>query len=145
MLVKTLQAVKESVAKVSGSHRDLHSSVSKVGKTIDKHFVPDYDATSMEEVFGGPKKQRMLNEVILQHLYRQGQLEIGDCLAEETGLSDLKLSKEPFQELNQILEALSNRELGPALDWAARHRHELDDRGTSVITQSGSIRYSICS
>ena len=138
MLVKTLQSVRDTASKVASNHRDLHSSVSKVGKAVDRHFVSDYDATSRDDVFSGADNQMMLNEVILQHFYRQGQLEIGDSLAEEAGLEDLKLCKEPFQELNSILEALSNRDLQPALDWAARHRGDLNMRGTSVLAQTGS-------
>lgn len=46
MLIKTLHFVKESVSKVGSDHRELHSSVSKVGKAIDRHFVTDYDSTS---------------------------------------------------------------------------------------------------
>jgi E3 ubiquitin-protein transferase RMND5 len=165
MLVKTLQTVRESMTRISSAHRDLHSSVSKVGKAVDRNFVGDFDSTSREEVFAGADSQRRLNEGILQHLYRHGQLEIGDVLAEEAGLQELKLSKEPFQELNGILEALKGRNLVPgnwkrrwtavllcnldnlvlsALEWAARNRNELNLRGTSVITQgSGRTTMSL--
>ena len=75
----------------------------------------------------------MLNQVILQHFYRQGQLEIAETLAKEANLSEeLKISKEPFQELNSILESLQKRDLGPALAWAAAHRDELSVRGATI-------------
>ena len=51
MLVQALQKVKESAAKVGSDHRDLHSSVSKIGKSIDRSFVADYDSTSRDDVF----------------------------------------------------------------------------------------------
>ena len=51
MLVQALQKVKESAAKVGSDHRDLHSSVSKIGKAIDRSFVADYDSTSRDDVF----------------------------------------------------------------------------------------------
>ena len=89
------------MAKFSSSHRDLHSSVSKVGKAVDRHFAADYDSTSREEVFAGKEQQRRLNEVVLQHFYRQGQLNLSDVLAEEAGLGNIKLSKEPFQVRNE--------------------------------------------
>ncbi len=72
-------------------------TLDQVGKAVDRHFAADYDSTSREEVFAGKEQQRRLNEVILQHFYRQGQLDLSDVLAEEAGLGDLKLSKEPFQ------------------------------------------------
>jgi hypothetical protein len=31
--------------------RELHSTVSKVGKAIDRNFVSDFDSTSREDVF----------------------------------------------------------------------------------------------
>ena len=75
----------------------------------------------------------MLNQVILQHFYRQGQLEIAETLAKEANLSEeLKISKEPFQELNSILESLQKRDLGPALAWATAHRDELNARGATI-------------
>ena len=39
VLVKALQSAREAAARVSAEHRDLHSSVSKVGKVIDRNFV----------------------------------------------------------------------------------------------------------
>lgn len=137
VLVKALQSAREAAARVAAEHRDLHSSVSKVGKVIDRNFVSDYDSTSRPDVFASPDQQRMLNEVILQHFYRAGQLEIGETLAAEAGIADeqgKKAGKEPFMEMNRILEALSNRDLEPALEWANAHRTELNDRGTTAIS-----------
>ena len=69
----------------------------------------------------------MLNQVVLQHFYRHGQLEIAETLAREANLNEcLKDSKQPFQELNSILESLQRRDLGPALNWAERNRLELN-------------------
>jgi hypothetical protein len=34
--------------------------------------------------------------------------------------------KEPFSELNRILDSLKQRDLGPALEWARSHRESLD-------------------
>jgi len=47
-----------------------HSSVSKVGKAIDRSFVSDYDSTSREEVFETKQSQAMVNEIILQVLIK---------------------------------------------------------------------------
>ena len=50
-LIQALQTAKESTKKVATDHRDLHSSVSKVGKAIDRNFVSDYDSTSRSDIF----------------------------------------------------------------------------------------------
>ena len=36
--------------------------------------------------------------------------------------------KEPFLELNQIIDALKHKNLEPALEWARRHREKLQEK-----------------
>jgi len=127
------QKVSEGVTKIATDHRDLHSTVSKVGKAIDRNFVPDFDSTSREDVFSGPTKENLLHEVVLQHLYRQGQLVIAESLAQEANILEYQAQREPFLEVNAILEALKSQNLGPALDWAARNREALNMRGTARL------------
>lgn len=43
--------------------------------------MSDFASTSREEVFSGPEKTMLLNQVICQHFYRQGMLDIADELA----------------------------------------------------------------
>jgi len=130
--------VNESVTRIATEHRDLHSAVSKVGKAIDRNFVSDFDSTSREDVFSGPSKEHLLTEVILQHLYREGRLDISEALSRESGIAEYQEQKEPFLELNQILEALKARDLGPALDWVKSNREALNMRGTTLLfTQAG--------
>jgi len=126
MVRQVSSKVNQSVTKIATEHRELHSSVSKVGKAIDRNFVSDFDSTSREDVFSGPSKEHLLTEVILQHLYREGRLDISESLSRESGITEYQEKKEPFQELNQILEALKARDLGPALDWVARNREGLN-------------------
>jgi len=135
MLVQALQKVKESASKVGSDHRDLHSSVSKIGKSIDRSFVADYDSTSRDDVFSSPDQQALLNKVILQHFCRQGLLDISDVLIREANFpieEDPRLSKAAFQQLNEIQEAFQRRDIGPALEWAISHREELNQRGAAA-------------
>jgi hypothetical protein len=45
-------------------------------------FVADFASTSREDVFSAPDKVQLLNQVICQHFYRQGMLDIADELAQ---------------------------------------------------------------
>ena len=45
-------------------------------------FVADFASTSREDVFSSPDKVQLLNQVICQHFYRQGMLDIADELAQ---------------------------------------------------------------
>ncbi len=97
--------------------------------------MTDYDSTSRDGVFADKEKQHKVNEVILQHLNTQGRLDLSNIVADEAGLGDLKIYEEPFKELNAIVESLKQRNLGPALHWAACNRRALDERaGHSIIS-----------
>ena len=151
MLIQAMHKIKETATNVGSEHRDLHGSVSKVGKTIDRCFVADYDSTSRDDVFSSPEQQALLNKVILQHFCRQGLLDISDDLIREAKFpieEDPSVSKASFQELNLIQEAFLRRDIGPALEWAIRHREQLNNFGsgastTLTITSAGNGRSCI--
>ncbi|KAJ9579561.1 hypothetical protein L9F63_004746 [Diploptera punctata] len=132
ILRQAMNKIREAVQRLATDHRDLHSTVSKVGKAIDRNFVSDFASTSREDVFSGTDKVQLLNQVICQHFYRQGMLDIADELAQEAGLKMEEGGKEPFSELNRILDSLKQRDLGPALEWAQSHRESLDAQNSSL-------------
>nr|CAD7588826.1 unnamed protein product [Timema genevievae] len=112
ILKQSLNKVRSTVQKLTTDHRDLHSTVSKVGKAIDRNFVSDFASTSREDVFSTPEQVQLLNQ--------------------EAGLKVEDEGKEPFSELNQILDCLKLRDLGPALQWACAHRESLEAQNSSL-------------
>ena len=46
-----------------------------------QNFTQDYASTSSDRVFAGSEKEKLLNQVICEHMYRHGFLEIGEELA----------------------------------------------------------------
>lgn len=54
----------------------------------------------------------------------------------ETGVKTEEGRKEPFTELNHILDCLKQRNLEPALEWAKNHRDEL-------MSQSSSLEFKL--
>ncbi|KAK7500770.1 hypothetical protein BaRGS_00008014 [Batillaria attramentaria] len=131
-LNQCLRRIRDGVSRISTEHKDLHASVSKVGKTIDRNFVSDFSAVITEGACEGEGSQQLLNEVICEHFLRQGMLDIAEALNEDAGLNLSHGRKEPFLELHRILEALKNRELGPALKWAEEHRERLVEQNSSL-------------
>lgn len=132
ILKEALERVKDTVQRLAADHRDLHSTVSKVGKAIDRNFVSDFAVISKDNVFSGSESEDLLNEVICKHFYRQGMLDIADELAKEAGLQPDTSSKEPFTDLNKILDALKKRDLSLALHWAYVHRQKLQAQNSSL-------------
>lgn len=96
-----------------------------------QNFTPDFGSITRDGLFSG-ERDKILTQVICQHLYRIGLLEIGDNLCKESGLLLEPKYKEPFVELHRILEALKSRRLGPALKWAAENRQALLQQGSSL-------------
>lgn len=136
---------KETVSRLATDHRDLHSTVSKVGKAIDRNFVPDFGATSREEAFADPDKLALINKVVCHHYYRQGMRDVAEQLAKEADIMDTDngsaVGSEPFTELNRIVDALKTHDLGPALHWASEHRSGLERQGSSLEFQLHRLQF----
>ncbi|XP_076460917.1 E3 ubiquitin-protein ligase RMND5A-like [Babylonia areolata] len=131
-LKQSLQRIRDGVSRISTEHKDLHSSVSRVGKTVDRNFVSDFSAILTEGACEGEVNQRLLNEIICEHFLRQGKLDIAEALNEDANLQLEMDRKEPFLELHRILEALKNYDLGPALLWAQMNRERLAEENSSL-------------
>lgn len=49
--------------------------------------------------------------------------------------------KEPFVELNHILDSLKNRDLEPALAWATAHHDSLDAQNSSLLFKLHRLKF----
>lgn len=83
-------------------------------------------------MFVGPKKLELLNQVICQHFYRQGVLDVAQELAKEAGIQAEEDCKKPFTELNRILDSLKQHQLEPALEWAQARRDSLESNNSTL-------------
>lgn len=88
---QAMTKIKDTVSRLATDHRDLHGTVSKVGKAIDRNFVPDFGATSREDVFNTPEKIRLINKVICEHFCRHGLSEVAQELAKVSETIDALL------------------------------------------------------
>lgn len=82
LLRDLLAKSKEKLRRLTTDHRDLHGSVSKVGKTIDRNFVSDLSSTTKTDVLIEDRNIHLLNKVIAQHFYRQGMDDVADTLVQ---------------------------------------------------------------
>uniref|UniRef100_A0A4W4E6K4 Uncharacterized protein n=1 Tax=Electrophorus electricus TaxID=8005 RepID=A0A4W4E6K4_ELEEL len=149
-MAQCCKEIKETVQILASRHKDIHGSVSKVGKAIDRvstvcihtrcvtacsvlqNFDAEVSAVVAETVWDSPEKQRNLSETIVEHLYRQGMLSVAEDLCQESGVVIDMSMKQPFLELNRILEALRMQDLRPALEWAVTNRQRLLDLNSSL-------------
>lgn len=130
-MTDTAKKIRDVVTQLASEHRDLHGTVSKVGKAVDKNFFPDSASVVNEALFEDPSKIRLLNQVIVEHLLREGRLEIAEDLINEANLKNVNTAN-PFTELNAIVAALKEKDLYPALAWAEKHREQLQAHNSSL-------------
>ncbi|XP_055705198.1 E3 ubiquitin-protein ligase RMND5A [Phlebotomus papatasi] len=132
ILKDALSKTKEKLQRLTADHRDLHGTVSKVGKAIDRNFVSDFTATSRTDVFTTERNIQLLNTVIAQHFYRQGMEDVADMLIKESSLQHDEISIEPYAELHRTWEAIHNRDLTPALQWATHYSDKLEAKHSAL-------------
>ncbi|XP_072262995.1 E3 ubiquitin-protein transferase RMND5A [Pyxicephalus adspersus] len=108
VLTQCCKRIKDTVQKLASDHKDIHSSVSRVGKAIDKVYLS------------------------VLCVWLQWFASFDFSLFQEAGLSIDASQKEPFVELNRILEALKVRVLRPALEWAVSNREMLMAQNSSL-------------
>lgn len=128
-LVKsTISRTKEKLHRLAIDHRDLHGTVSKVGKAIDRNFIMEYHQVVRSDLFQNEHNIQLLDENIVKHFYRQGMDEIADSLIKEAGLPTETNNEDPFAELHQIFEEIHHRNLGPAIEWTNKHSKQLEEK-----------------
>eukprot|EP01113_Clastostelium_recurvatum_P047156 TRINITY_DN8358_c0_g1_i2.p1 TRINITY_DN8358_c0_g1~~TRINITY_DN8358_c0_g1_i2.p1 ORF type:complete len:509 (+),score=148.54 TRINITY_DN8358_c0_g1_i2:181-1527(+) len=118
-------------AKITDEHKELHAPISKLGKVIDKSFRGDLEKASKLDEFD----HRIINQVISQHLYRQGLFEVGDTFSRSLAgvdLDEMERLKVPFKEMYSILQAMEKRDLRPAIAWAHNSRQKLAETASTL-------------
>ncbi|XP_030429883.1 E3 ubiquitin-protein transferase RMND5B isoform X3 [Gopherus evgoodei] len=102
-------------------------------KTSAQNFDAELCSVVSDSVWESrEKQQQILQMAIVEHLYQQGMLSVAEELSQESTLNvDLDF-KQPFLELNRILEALNEQDLHPALDWAISNRQRLLELNSSL-------------
>ncbi|KAL0829322.1 hypothetical protein ABMA28_004119 [Loxostege sticticalis] len=117
--------VKQTVFQMSTEHRELHATVSRVGKSIDRHFIADYGSVAPKaESFCTDTNRPIMEQAIAQHLYRQGLEEVGDAFVEEAKIQGVERTC-TFAALQRCAAALTAGDPLPALQWAERRAHDL--------------------
>jgi len=132
LLRDALSKTREKLQRLTTDHRDLHGSVSKVGKSIDRNLIADFTATSRLDLFESEQNIKLLDNIIAQHFHRQGMDDIAESLIIESGLKQEEITPEPYAELHRIWEAIQNQNLTPALEWTTRYSKELEEKHSTL-------------
>lgn len=108
-------------------HKELTSLVSKLGKAIDK-VVPGNLDQALPQLELDP---RLIDEAVCTHLLSVGLFGVAEALVAEAGLDGSRcMALMPdLREIHSLCDAMRERRLAPALQWLARKRPELRERG----------------
>lgn len=136
----------ERVQKLSTEHRDLHGSVSKIGKAIDRNYSSDFSSTMRVDALQDEENLMLLNKAIAKHYCRQGMDEVARTLIKECKMSEQHAqevfdSEREFAEIYNIWLQIQKRELGEALDWAVRHSSQLLERHSLIEFRLHRMRF----
>ncbi|KAF3934189.1 hypothetical protein ABW20_dc0105822 [Dactylellina cionopaga] len=133
--------LKAGFDKTNDSLKEVYTGLNKYGKALDKKFKPvsmsDYDVLSSH--------QPLIDRAIAMHLLREGNFDIADTFISEANLADSVPSslETEFRDMYRIKEALRQRDLMPAIEWAASRREQLEARGSNLEFELHRLQYVV--
>jgi len=132
-LAKTLDAL-DAVSAINADTKELHGAIGKLGKLVEKDFDIDVCA-SLRQI---PMDRGILDKIVAEHLYHEGAFEIADAFVLEAGIEDGDELKAPFASMHTVLKHIQEKNLGPALEWAEKHRKVLRKAAAAAGGGGGS-------
>ena len=121
-----------------GTQKELNIALSKYPKQLEKSFNPDISKAYRNIDFDA----HTVNQVIAGHFYRQGLFDVGDCFINEAKEPESTADmKSLFSEMYLILEAMKNRNLEPALNWAAANSNKLKENGSDLLLKLHCLQF----
>ncbi|KAK7360976.1 hypothetical protein VNO77_02997 [Canavalia gladiata] len=126
------------LSQMEGTQKELNVALSKYGKLLEKYFNPDISKAYRNIDID----IHTLNQIIASHFYREGLFDIGDQFMSVVGQPEsAAVMKSPFLEMYQILEAMHNENLEPALKWAATNCEKLAQSGSDIVLKLHSMQF----
>ncbi|CAH2076145.1 unnamed protein product [Thlaspi arvense] len=125
------------VNQLEAAEKELNVALTKYPKVLEKQLNPDISKAYRNNV---EFDTHVVNQIIANFFYRQGMFEIGDCFVAETGESECS-TRQPFMEMYRILEAMKERNLEPALSWAAANSEKLKQARSDLELRLRSLHF----
>uniref|UniRef100_A0A5S6QXK9 CTLH domain-containing protein n=1 Tax=Trichuris muris TaxID=70415 RepID=A0A5S6QXK9_TRIMR len=122
-----LKRAREVLQQVCSNHREMHASVSKIGREIDKNFASNLEDVCMRKIKYecDPVLRPHTDLLITKHYLSLGIADIADEMLEHSGCSCKANNHTKFANMYVILNALKNKNIVPALEWVNANRETL--------------------
>lgn len=126
------------LTQLEGPQKELNIALTKYVKILERSFNPDISKAYRNVDFD----IHTLNQIIASHFYHQGLFDIGDYFINDAKEPEAAaIIKTSFLEMYQILEAMKNQDLGPALSWAATVSDKLTQNGSDLLLKLHSMQF----
>jgi len=127
----------ELPTQIEDRQKEFYGSVSRLGKSIDKHFKPEDFGNRETKLDEG-----LLDQVVANHFFREGQPELGQTFCDEAKVSVSADLKRAFLDMHAVVSELRNHNLLPALEWV-RQRRESSAGETSGNRTSSPLEFKL--
>ncbi|KAG6878729.1 hypothetical protein C0993_011544 [Termitomyces sp. T159_Od127] len=130
ILKQLSQAIDAKKKDVDDRQKEVYSSVSRLGKALDKKFpaaLPSYS-----HLFASTQSRTALERTIALHFLRTGQFDTAETFLEESGIDISAELRAQFVELHEILKLLKGQDVGPALEWTRKNQTFLKSRSSPL-------------
>ncbi|KAG8861220.1 hypothetical protein FRB96_003170 [Tulasnella sp. 330] len=125
--------------RVDERQKQVHGSMTKFGKLIDKKFTNTLP--SSPPLFTAPEAVTALERVIGSHFLRSGAFDIADVFYSECSMQPPERERANFTEMHRIVQALTQGDLEPALQWSTSARDFLQTRHSTLEFELHRSRY----
>ncbi|KAF8507231.1 CTLH/CRA C-terminal to lish motif domain-containing protein [Gautieria morchelliformis] len=122
--------VEEKKKELDEKQKEIHGSLGKLGKAIDKKFTSPLPPSLA--ICTSPASVSALETTVANHFVRTGQFDAAHAFRDEAGVDVNPTLRAQFLELHGILNALENENIDPALKWVNANRHFLASRSSSL-------------
>ncbi|KAJ3280762.1 hypothetical protein HK104_000423 [Borealophlyctis nickersoniae] len=159
----TALRIKTLSTKLSESHKETASSLSRFSRQVEKKFRHDLDSIwdpcalddsssdeddedlddVDEEDTSRAKntKEATLNRTLSHHFIREGRFDLASAFAAEAGFNVPEHLKQHVSEMYTILEQMRKGDVSGAVEWARGRREDLDKRGSGLEFELRKVEF----
>ncbi|EJD06029.1 ubiquitin-protein ligase E3 [Fomitiporia mediterranea MF3/22] len=122
--------VEERRKEIDERQKEVHATLGRIGKALDKKFanpVPE-----LPPLFTSAEAQEALQRTIALHFLRTGQFDTAEVFLDDSNIDIAPGTTDQFRELHEVLTALRNQVIQPALSWCSRNSKFLAERNSPL-------------
>ncbi len=101
------------------AHKEYHSTLTKYGKSLDKCMKSNQEDALLRDPW--QVNHDLLNQIIAQHLFREGYFEVAQIFERETNVQLTESFKQCFMDMFLVLKQLEERDTSLALEWCCKN------------------------